>query len=101
MLLLLIVRGHRRSFLLHRVLLHRIESRNNDRGYYPITVLYDHLSHRQLLSMGRTRAPLNLRPLEIPPTYLQEVGGAIGSSSHIAELPKEYRGPGHAAANVM
>ena len=32
--------------LLHGILSHRLESRNNDGGYYPIIVLYDLLSHR-------------------------------------------------------
>ena len=100
-ILLLIVRGLRRRLLLHRVLSHRFESRNNDGGYYPFIVLYDLLSNRQLLTMGWASASLHLYPLKIPPTDLQEVGGAIGSSSHIAQLAEENGRPSHAAANVM
>ena len=88
-LLLLIVRGPHRRLLLHCILLYRRKSRNNDRGYYPIIVLYDLLSHRQLLAMGQARSPLNLHPLEIPPANLKEIGRAIGSSSHIAEFAEK------------
>ena len=63
--------------------------------------LYDLLSYRQLLALGRARPPLDLHPLEIPPTDLKEIRWPIGSSSHTAQLAKENRGPGHAAANVM
>ena len=70
MLLLIIVRGLRRRLLLHRVLSRRLESRDNDSGNYPIITLYDLLSYRQLLALGRASASLNLHPLEVPPTYL-------------------------------
>ena len=56
--------------LLHCVLRHWCESRNNDRGYYPFIVLYDLLSHWQLLALGQTRSSLDLHPLEVPPTNL-------------------------------
>ena len=101
MLLLLLGRHRGIRLLLHRVLLYRCESRNNDRGYYPFIVLYDLLSHRQFLPLRRTRPPLDLHPLEIPPTDLKEIRWTKGSSSHIAQLAKENRGPGHAVANVM
>ena len=100
-ILLLIVRGPHRRLLLHRILSHRLESRNNDRGNYPLIVLYDLLSHWQLLALRRTCPSLDLHPLKIPPTDLKEIRWAIGSSSHIAQLAKENGGLGHAAANVM
>ena len=56
--------------LLHCVLGHRLKSRNNYRGYHPGSVLYDLLSNRQLLALGRTRLSLDLHPLEISPANL-------------------------------
>ena len=100
-ILLLIVRGPHRRLLLHRVLSRQIESRNNDGGYYPLIVLYDLLSNQQLLALRWTSPPLDLHPLQVPPTDLKEIRWAIGSSSHIAEFSEENGGPGHAAANVM
>ena len=101
-LLLLLGDLHRGiRLLLHRVLSHWLESRNNDRGYYSIIVLYDLLSNRQLLTLRRTRSSLDLYPLQIPPTDLKEIRWTIGSSSHIAQFAEENGGPGHAAANVM
>ena len=100
--LLLLLGCHRGiRLLLHRVLLYRRESRNNDRGYYPFIVLYDLLSHWQLLMMRRTPPSLDLHPLKISPTDLKEIRRAIGSSSHIAELSKKNGGPGHAVADVV
>ena len=93
--------GPHRRLLLHCVLSHRLESRNNHRGYHPGVVLYDLLSNRQLLALRRTPSPLDLHPLQISPTDLKEIRWVIGSSSHIAQLAKENGGPGHAAANVM
>ena len=87
--------------LLHCVLGNRRESRNDHRGYHPSIVLYDLLSHRQLLALRWARSPLDLHPLQVPPTNLKEIGWAIGSSSHIAQFSKENGGLGHAAANVM
>ena len=87
--------------LLHCVLGHRFESRNNDRGDHPVIALYDLLSHRQLLALRWACSSLNLHPLQIPPTDLKEIRWAIGSSSHIAKLPEKNSGSGHAAANVM
>ena len=101
MILLLIVQGPHRRLLLHRILENQRESRNNDRGYYPIIVLYDLLSHQQLLALGRARSSLDLHPLEVPPTNLEEIGWAIGSSSHIAELAEKDGGLGHAPADMM
>ena len=95
------VRGPHQRLLLHCVLSHRLESRNNYRGYHPGIVLYYLLSHWQLLVLRRTRSPLDLHPLQVPPTDLKEIRRVIGSSSHIAELPEKDGGPGHAAANVM
>ena len=95
------VRGLHGRLLLHCVLSHWFESRNNYQGYHPGIVLYYLLSHRQLLALRWTRSPLDLHPLQVPPTDLKEIGQAIGSSSHIAELPEKYGGLGHAAANVM
>ena len=101
MLLLLGARHRGIRLLLHCILGHRLESRNNDRGYYPLIVLYDLLSNRQLLALRRTSPPLDLHPLEVPPTDLKEIRWPIGSSGHIAQLSKENRGTGHAVANVM
>ena len=44
---------------------------------------------------------LYLHPLEIPPANLEEIGQAIGSSSHIAEFVEKNGRPGHAPADVM
>ena len=100
-ILLLIVRGPRRRLLLHCILHCRRKSRHDHRGYHPGLVLYDLLSHQQLLLLRRTRSPMNLHPLEIPPTNLEEIGGAIRSSSHIAELAEKDGGLGHAPADMM
>ena len=100
-ILLIIVRGLHRRLFLHCVLSRRFESRNNYRGYHPGIVLYDLLSHWQLLTLRRTRPPLDLHPLQVPPTDLKEIRWAIGSSSHTAQFAKENCGPGHAVANVM
>ena len=100
---LLLLRGPRQrpGLFLHRILSHRHESRNNHRGYHPSIILYNLLSHRQLLALRWARPPLDLHPLQVPPTDLKEIRRAIGSSSHIAQFSKENGGPGHAAANVM
>ena len=102
-LLLLIVRGPHRGLrlLLHHIFGNRRESRNNHRGYHPGIVLYDLLSHRQLLALRWARSPLDLHPLQVPPANLEEINRAIGSSSHIAKLPKEDGGLGHAPADMM
>ena len=44
-ILLLIVRGPCRRLLLHCILSHRLESRDNYRGYHPVIALYDLLSN--------------------------------------------------------
>ena len=71
-LLLLIVQGpHRRlRLLLHCVLGNRLESRNNNGGYHPRLILYDLLSHQQLLALRRARLPLDLYLLQVPPANL-------------------------------
>ena len=99
-MLLLLRGGLNLGLFLHRIVSWR-ESRNNHRGYYPSIVLYYLLSHWQLLTMRRARAPLDFHPLEVPPANLMEIGRAIGSSSHIAQLSKKNRGTCHAPANVM
>ena len=54
-----------------------------------------------LLPLRRTCPLLYLHPLEIPPTNLVEIGRAIGSSSHMAELAEKNGRPGHAPADVV
>ena len=100
---LLLIMGpcQRPGLFLHRILSHGCESRNNHRGYHPGIVLYDLLSHQQLLVLSRACSPLDLHPLQVPPTDLKEISRAIGSSSHIAELSEKDGGLGHAPADMM
>ena len=101
-MILLIGAPYRRlGLVLHRILSHWRESRNNHRGYHPSLILYDLFSHWQPLPLRQTCPSLDLHPLEIPPTDLKEIGGVIRSSSHIAELLEKDGGLSHAPANVM
>ena len=71
-------------------------SRNNYRGYHPSIVLYDLLPYRDL-----TCLLLPLYPLEILPINLLQIGWAIRTSNHTAELVKKHRRTVHGATEVM
>ena len=81
---------------LHRFISDWYESRNDHGGYHPCLVLYNLLSYR-----NPPCPSLYLNPLKIPPTDLLEIGWAIGTSNHTAELTQKNCGTVHGGSEVV